>query len=171
MYTGLESLEGKVGLVALCDVTSQSDVDKLAKSIEKVIKDKSLRFWAVVNNAGVAVGAQIDITPMSAFEKVMAVNYFGVVRTTKAALPFLKLTKHSRVINLSSMAGFCFTGKGYSHYIQLLHTNVYIIHMLICKLLWVRTAAPSTLLRAWPSASDTSWATSTYTSPTSTPAS
>ena len=108
--TGLESLEGKVGLVAICDVTSQSDVDKLAKSIEKIIKDKSLRFWAVVNNAGIGVGAQIDITPMFAFEKVMAVNYFGVVRTTKAALPFLKLTKHSRIINLSSIAGFVFAG-------------------------------------------------------------
>ena len=133
MYTGLESLEGKVGLVALCDVTSQSDVDKLAKSIEKVIKDKSLRFWAVVNNAGVAVGAQIDITPMSAFEKVMAVNYFGVVRTTKAVLPFLKLTKHSRVINLSSMAGFCFTGE--LVYAMLYMCNILATILTYCTLL------------------------------------
>ena len=126
---GLESLEGNVGFVAICDVTSQSEVDKLVKSIEKIIKEKSLRFWAVVNNAGIGIGAQIDITPMSAFEKVMAVNYFGVVRTTKAVLPFLKLTKHSRVINLSSIAGFIFAGEATadSNYILFQHTDVYTI--------------------------------------------
>lgn len=36
----------------------------------------------------------------------MEVNFFGVVTVTKAFLPLLKKTKNSRIVNLSSVAGF-----------------------------------------------------------------
>lgn len=43
---------------------------------------------------------------MSEIEKVMAVNFWGVVYTTKAALPHLLTRPEACVINVSSMGGF-----------------------------------------------------------------
>lgn len=40
-------------------------------------------------------------------ERVMAVNFWGVVNTTKAVLPELKTRPEACIINVSSMGGFC----------------------------------------------------------------
>ncbi|KFM81943.1 Retinol dehydrogenase 3, partial [Stegodyphus mimosarum] len=60
--------------------------------------------WAVVNNAGIAQGGEIDWTPLSEFQKVIEVNTVGVIRVTKAFLPLLRKS-NGRVVNITSLLG------------------------------------------------------------------
>mmetsp|Transcript_1594 Transcript_1594/g.2634 ORF Transcript_1594/g.2634 Transcript_1594/m.2634 type:complete len:205 (-) Transcript_1594:141-755(-) len=46
------------------------------------------------------------ISPESNYQ-VMEVNYFAVVKVIQAFLPLLKQVRHSRIINISSIAGIC----------------------------------------------------------------
>ena len=103
---GAKDLEGKVALVVMCDVTKQKDIDALMVKVSELLKSRSCRLWAVVNNAGIAPMAFLDWASIESYRRVMDVNYFGVISMIKATLPLLKRTENSRIINLSSMAGF-----------------------------------------------------------------
>lgn len=68
----------------------------------------------VFNVAGISRIGRFKDTPLSSFEKVMNVNYWGVVRMTKAFLPQLLETKGG-VVNISSIFGVIGV-PGQSHY-------------------------------------------------------
>jgi len=102
---GRRSLEGKVALSVLCDVTKEEDLINLKNLTEAFINKRGLKLWALVNNAGIAIGGFLDWTSMQSIRKVLEVNFFGVVSLTKLMLPLLKRTRNSRIINLSSLAG------------------------------------------------------------------
>jgi hypothetical protein len=107
---GKKSLEGKVALSILCDVTNEKDVLCLALATEDLAAKNKLRLWAVINNAGIAPLGNMDWLSMSDIKRVMDINYIGAVSVIKATLPELKKTRNSRIINISSVAGrflFC----------------------------------------------------------------
>jgi short-subunit dehydrogenase involved in D-alanine esterification of teichoic acids len=60
--------------------------------------------WGVVNNAGGAILADLDMTTENIMRRVMDVNLFGMVRVTKTFLPLVKKTR-GRVVNMSSLSG------------------------------------------------------------------
>lgn len=60
---------------------------------------------AIINNAGIAVHGTIEELPDEVFERVMQVNFWGVVHGTRAFLPYLKRAKDAHVVNLSSLFG------------------------------------------------------------------
>jgi len=84
------------------DVTKEEDVAKAAELVRSVSDGK---LFALVNNAGISIDSNIDICSVSDFERVMDVNYLGVVRVTKALLPFLLRAHLPRVVIVSSVAG------------------------------------------------------------------
>jgi len=96
-------------------VTDQESVDELAELVDEwLAEDLSTRtFHALVNNAGVGSGGEIDWCEMNSFEWDMSVNYFGMIRVTKAFLPILKEQAvanetngyYARIVNITSMAG------------------------------------------------------------------
>lgn len=59
----------------------------------------------LVNNAGVAVGGTFEQVSEEDFEWLFAINFWGVVRMTRAFLPALRASGDSRVVNLSSAFG------------------------------------------------------------------
>ena len=59
----------------------------------------------LINNAGVTHRSSFSETPLEVFERIMAVNYFGALHCTQAALPSL-LARGGQVIVLSSLSGF-----------------------------------------------------------------
>ena len=59
----------------------------------------------IYNNAGIAYSGDVDITPFKDIEKVMDVDYWGVVNGTKAFLPHLIASGDGHVINISSVFG------------------------------------------------------------------
>ncbi|HXW62319.1 MAG TPA: SDR family NAD(P)-dependent oxidoreductase [Candidatus Acidoferrales bacterium] len=59
----------------------------------------------VVNNAGVALGGTFDQVSETDFEWLFAINFWGVVRMTRAFLPHLRKSDDARLVNLSSLFG------------------------------------------------------------------
>ncbi|GFY37737.1 estradiol 17-beta-dehydrogenase 2 [Trichonephila inaurata madagascariensis] len=84
------------------DVTSDQSVQLAKDYVGKHLKNNVL--WAVLNNAGVSQAGEIDWTPLDDIQKVYDINTMGVLRVTKAFLPFLKKSK-GRVINNTSICG------------------------------------------------------------------
>ncbi len=59
----------------------------------------------LVNNAGVAVGGTFEQVSDEDFEWLFEINFWGVVRMTRAFLPLLKRSDDARVVNISSAYG------------------------------------------------------------------
>jgi short-subunit dehydrogenase len=59
----------------------------------------------VVNNAGVALAGDFEQLSVENFEWLFGINFWGVVRTTRAFLPALRRSTEARVVNLSSLFG------------------------------------------------------------------
>lgn len=59
----------------------------------------------LVNNAGVAVGGTFDQVSDEDFEWLFEINFWGVVRMTRAFMPLLQESDDARVVNLSSIYG------------------------------------------------------------------
>ena len=59
----------------------------------------------LVNNAGVAVGGTFEQVSEEDFEWLFEINFWGVVRMTRAFLPLLRASGDARVVNLSSIYG------------------------------------------------------------------
>jgi len=59
----------------------------------------------IYNNAGIAFSGDVDITAFKDIERVMDVDYWGVVNGTKAFLPHLIASGDGHVINISSVFG------------------------------------------------------------------
>jgi NAD(P)-dependent dehydrogenase (short-subunit alcohol dehydrogenase family) len=84
------------------DITKQEDID----AAYDLVKAKTNTLHSIVNNAGVATAANIDWMSMELLRKVMDVNFFGHVAMTKKFLPLLITKRDSRVVNVSSAAGY-----------------------------------------------------------------
>ena len=59
----------------------------------------------LVNNAGVAVGGTFEQVSDEDFEWLFEINFWGVVRMTRAFLPLLQKSDDARIVNLSSIYG------------------------------------------------------------------
>jgi len=59
----------------------------------------------LVNNAGVALFGTFEQVSESDFEWLFAINFWGVVRMTRAFLPLLHQSDDARVVNMSSLFG------------------------------------------------------------------
>ncbi len=93
-------------VVLRCDVTKEEDVKKVYEKVEGLLKSNdSLKFWALVNNAGIAISGFADWLSTEAYHKTFDVNFFAIVNLTKVFLQQLKRFKNSRIINISSLAG------------------------------------------------------------------
>ena len=59
----------------------------------------------LVNNAGVAVGGTFEQVSDEDFEWLFEINFWGVVRMTRAFLPLLRASEDARLVNISSVYG------------------------------------------------------------------
>ena len=87
-----------LGLV--CDV---ADADAVQRAVALACE----RFGGIdvlVNNAGITHRSTFAETSLDVFQRVMAVNYFGALHCTQAALPSL-IARRGQIIVLSSLSG------------------------------------------------------------------
>jgi NAD(P)-dependent dehydrogenase (short-subunit alcohol dehydrogenase family) len=63
----------------------------------------------LINNAAVSASAAFDATTSEAFERILRVNFFGVVHGCRAFLPLLQKHGEGQILNVSS----CFAWLGY----------------------------------------------------------
>jgi NAD(P)-dependent dehydrogenase (short-subunit alcohol dehydrogenase family) len=59
----------------------------------------------LVNNAGVALGGTFEQVAETDFEWLFAINFWGVVRMTRAFLQLLQKSEEARIVNISSVFG------------------------------------------------------------------
>src|SRR3954469_14567187 len=59
----------------------------------------------IYNNAGIAFSGDVEVSSFKDIERVMDVDYWGVVNGTKAFLPHLIASGDGHVINVSSLFG------------------------------------------------------------------
>jgi NAD(P)-dependent dehydrogenase (short-subunit alcohol dehydrogenase family) len=58
----------------------------------------------LVNNAGVALGGAFEQVADADFDWLFAINFWGVVRMTRAFLPLLHKSEEARIVNISSVS-------------------------------------------------------------------
>lgn len=63
------------------------------------------RLDGLINNAGLSVVAPFVDTPREDFNRVMAVNFGGVVEGCRAAIPHLRASQQAWLVNISSVFG------------------------------------------------------------------
>jgi short-subunit dehydrogenase len=59
----------------------------------------------LVNNAGIIVVAPVENLTRTELERVMAVNFWGVVNPTQAVLPAMRARRSGRIVNITSIGG------------------------------------------------------------------
>ena len=90
---------GAVGIHT--DVTSRESVDAMVRQVT----DRFGRIDVLVNNAGWdTAGPFVDSDPAD-WDRIIAINLYGVLNTSKAVLPLMAAQGHGAVVNLGSDAG------------------------------------------------------------------
>ncbi|HEX7322085.1 MAG TPA: SDR family oxidoreductase [Mycobacterium sp.] len=86
----------------ILDITVDSNVAAITERVARDPLHRPLR--ALINNAGIAVNAPVEILPMTEWRRQFEVNLFGHIAMTQALLPAL-LQSSGTVVNISSVGG------------------------------------------------------------------
>jgi NAD(P)-dependent dehydrogenase (short-subunit alcohol dehydrogenase family) len=86
----------------ILDVTDAAAIDGAARLVTDAVGDGGLR--GLVNNAGIAEPAPLEIMPIDALRRQLEVNVVGQVAVTQAFLPLIRSAR-GRVVNISSVGG------------------------------------------------------------------
>ncbi|GAA3928377.1 SDR family oxidoreductase [Actinoplanes auranticolor] len=86
----------------LLDITDPAEIEAVARRITTDPARRPLR--AVINNAGIAINAPVELLSMAQWREQFEVNFFGHVAVTQAVLPALHAAS-GRVVNISSIGG------------------------------------------------------------------
>jgi NAD(P)-dependent dehydrogenase (short-subunit alcohol dehydrogenase family) len=85
------------------DVTND---DSVAAAVNEVIRREG-RIDLLVNNAGFSLAtAGAEESSIEQVQSIFNTNFFGIVRMTRAVLPFMRNQNSGRIINIGSIVGF-----------------------------------------------------------------
>ena len=106
----------EIGMAGTADLTKGNSInvsrhyldvaDRTAvAAFPDIVADEHGGVDVLVNNAGVAVGGTFEQVADEDFEWLFEINFWGVVRMTRAFLPLLRASEDARIVNLSSVYG------------------------------------------------------------------
>lgn len=93
------------------DVTSPEQVDKTMLYMAEHFDAVDI----LINCAGNSIPGSVDETSLDIYDRMMAVNYFGSLYTTKSLIPLMKQRQSGHIVFVSSIAGL-FGMYGFSAY-------------------------------------------------------
>ncbi len=89
-----------------CHRLDVSNADAILAFADKIIPTLNARPLLLVNNAGVALASgPFSETSLTDFDWLLSINLFGVIRLTKAFLPYQVQTNSGHIVNVSSVFG------------------------------------------------------------------
>jgi 2-keto-3-deoxy-L-fuconate dehydrogenase len=109
-------LQGAGAIVHTLDVTALPGGDSSRHTVVDVTDEERVRDAIVavgtehgridllVNNAGIGAIGTVEDGDVAEWRHVLDVNVFGVVHTTRAALPFLRRSQGRAIVNVCSLA-------------------------------------------------------------------
>ena len=92
--------DGPVAGTVLADVTD-------AVGVNRAVDEVAARLGGIdvlVNNAGIGAQGTVEDNPDEQWHHVFDVNVVGIVRVTRACLPYLRRSPHAAVVNTCSIA-------------------------------------------------------------------
>ena len=84
------------------DVADEVSIASAVETVSAAVGDAGLA--GLVNNAGIAVPAPIELVPLDALRRQLEVNVIGQVSVTQAFLPLVR-NAQGRIVNMGSIAG------------------------------------------------------------------
>jgi short-subunit dehydrogenase len=105
--TGLEQTLAQAAAVGVRVSGHRLDVANrdAVTALPAVVMKAQGRVDLLVNNAGVALAGNFDLVSEADFEWLMEINFYGVVRMTRAFLPALRTSDDACIVNVSSVFG------------------------------------------------------------------
>ncbi|HJS54622.1 MAG TPA: SDR family oxidoreductase [Chitinophagaceae bacterium] len=85
----------------VADVSSENDCRRLIEMTNKIFGGIDV----LINNAGISMRAELKDASVDVIRKVMEINFFGAVYSTKYALPLL-IERKGTIVGISSIAGY-----------------------------------------------------------------
>ncbi|WP_242917044.1 SDR family oxidoreductase [Pontibacter liquoris] len=104
---GLQETAAALTAAGITHLAIQADV-AVEEQCARMVQETVTRFGkldVVINNAGISMRALFMDLDLAVLRKVMDINFWGTVYTTKYALPYILEAKGS-VIGISSVAGY-----------------------------------------------------------------
>lgn len=83
-----------------CDIT---DEDQVRAAVAEIIGQAG-RIDVLINNAGFGISGAVEFTDTAEAQRLLDVNFFGMVRMNKAVIPHMRQAGRGRIVNLSSVA-------------------------------------------------------------------
>jgi NAD(P)-dependent dehydrogenase (short-subunit alcohol dehydrogenase family) len=94
------AFESEKALAVKADVADQKSMDDAMAAVAE-------RFGGIdilINNAGISAVGSVEDNSDEEWARVLDVNVTGIVRGSKAALPYLRRSSHGAIVNTSSIA-------------------------------------------------------------------
>ncbi|MFK3980766.1 SDR family NAD(P)-dependent oxidoreductase [Micromonospora sp. NPDC050397] len=92
--------QGGATLGAVADVADPESLDRATAAVAEAFGGIDI----LVNNAGISAVGTVEANDDAEWQRVLDVNVVGIVRTTRAALPYLRRSSHGAIVNTSSIA-------------------------------------------------------------------
>jgi NAD(P)-dependent dehydrogenase (short-subunit alcohol dehydrogenase family) len=92
---------GRQSVGLACDVTDDASVARCAEAAEAALGEIDL----LMNNAGILSGGNPEDIPLAAWQQMMDVNFFGMVRAIELVLPKMLARGSGHIVNTASFAG------------------------------------------------------------------
>jgi NAD(P)-dependent dehydrogenase (short-subunit alcohol dehydrogenase family) len=97
------------GEAHFADIADVADAAAVSEAIEQAAKRQPIDI--LIANAGIAESAPFVRSDPALFQRMMAVNFMGVVHAIQAVLPSMKTRPRGRIVAIASTAGL----KGYAY--------------------------------------------------------
>ncbi len=92
---------GSRAVAVRCDITQAEDVARLMREAEAHFGGVDI----LINNAGIGLFGPVEALAEEQLRQVFEVNFFALVRVTRAALPLLRKRPGGQILNVSSVLG------------------------------------------------------------------